>query len=125
MAPGDDVADASAEKRNKALSLLLGMRASDCADMSLTGRLAIIAKLKAARRSEIARGRTGSWLYDVNRHLNLCAALRSEYRSLVVFFSQAPIEAPPHAAQLYVPTEVLASTNASASRASGSEYRNE
>jgi hypothetical protein len=98
VTPGDEVADVSAEKRGKVLSLLLGTPESDCYDQTLAGRLAIIAKLKAARRGEIARGQAGSWLYDVNRHLNLCAALRLEYRALVSFFSQAATDVPPRAA---------------------------
>jgi hypothetical protein len=74
--------------RSKQLSLLLGVREAEAADRSLSGRLKIVAKLKKARRVEIARGRSGSWLYDVNRHLNLCAALRLEYASLVAYFAE-------------------------------------
>jgi hypothetical protein len=72
----------------KALAQLLGIREAEAADKSLCGRLKIIAKLKAARKVEIARGRTGSWLYDVNRHLNLCAALRMEYEALAEYFAE-------------------------------------
>ncbi len=78
----------TAAMRSKQLALLLGVREAEAADRSLSGRLGIIAKLKAARRVEIARGRSGSWLYDVNRHLNLCAALRLEYESLVAYFAE-------------------------------------
>jgi hypothetical protein len=70
------------------LARLLGIRETEAADKSLTGRLKIVAKLKAARKVEIARGRSGSWLYDVNRHLNLCTALRLEYESLAEYFAQ-------------------------------------
>jgi hypothetical protein len=73
--------------QRKELAQLLGIRETDAADRSLSGRLKIITKLKAARRVEIARGRSGSWLYDVNRHLNLCAALRLEYESLAAYFA--------------------------------------
>ncbi|MBT3069656.1 hypothetical protein KKP04_02065 [Rhodomicrobium sp. Az07] len=69
-------------KRRKALAYLLGIGETEAGDSSLEGRLSIIAKLKAARRTEIARGQAGSWLYDVNRHLNICAALRREYEAL-------------------------------------------
>ena len=69
----------AAGARSKELAQLLGIREAQTADRSLSGRLKVIAKLKAARRVEIARGRSGSWLYDVNRHLNLCTALRLEY----------------------------------------------
>ncbi len=74
--------------RRRELAQLLGIREAEVADRSLSGRLKIIAKLKTARRVEIARGRAGSWLYDVNRHLNLCAALRQEYDSLTAYFAE-------------------------------------
>ena len=78
----------TAGAQRKELAQLLGIRETDVADRSLSGRLKIITKLKAARRVEIARGRSGSWLYDVNRHLNLCAALRLEYESLAAYFAE-------------------------------------
>jgi hypothetical protein len=74
--------------RCKELAQLLGIRGDEAADLSLSGRLRIIAKLKAARRVEIARGRAGSWLYDVNRHLNLCTVLRLEYEALADYFAK-------------------------------------
>jgi hypothetical protein len=76
-------------KRCKELALLLGISEAQAADRSLSARLKIIAKLKAARRVEIARGRAGSWLYDVNRHLNLCAALRQEYEALIAYLAKS------------------------------------
>ncbi len=79
--------------RCKELAQLLGIRGEEAADLSLNGRLRIIAKLKAARRVEIARGRSGSWLYDVNRHLNLCAALRLEYEALMEYFAEGSAQA--------------------------------
>jgi len=42
---------------------------------------------------EIARGRSGSWLYDVNRHLNLCASLREEYEALAEYFAEGARDA--------------------------------
>jgi len=80
--------DAAQDKRCKELAALLGIREAQARDRSLSGRLRIIAKLKAARCVEIARGRSGSWLYDVNRHLTLCAALRQEYDALAAFFAE-------------------------------------
>ena len=80
--------DTTQTKRGKELAQLLGIHEAEAADLSLSGRLKIIARLKAARRVEIARGRAGSWLYDVNRHLNLCAALRQEYEVLATFFAE-------------------------------------
>ncbi len=73
---------AAAEKRCIGLVHLLGIEEEDARDTTIRGRLSIIAKLKAARRAEIARGQTGSWLYDVNRHLSICACLRKEYEAL-------------------------------------------
>lgn len=82
MASKHDALAVAAERRCKGLVQLLGIGEREAADASIKGRLAIIAKLKAAKRSEIARGQTGSWLYDVNRHLTICAALRKEYEAL-------------------------------------------
>jgi hypothetical protein len=76
---------AAQDKRGKMLAQLLGMHETEFDGLSLSGRLKVIAKLKAARRVEIARGRAGSWLYDLNRHLNLCAALRQEYQAVAAF----------------------------------------
>jgi hypothetical protein len=74
--------------RGKELAHLLGIPEVQAADLSLSGRLKIIARLKAARRVEVARGRAGSWLYDVNRHLSLCAALRQEYEALTALLAE-------------------------------------
>jgi hypothetical protein len=76
-------------KRAKELAQLLGIHETEAADRSLSNRLKLIAKLKAARHVEIARGRAGSWLYDVNRHLNLCAALRQESEVLASSFAES------------------------------------
>jgi hypothetical protein len=82
-----DKKGAALERRCRELAQLLGIRDAEVRDGSLPGRLKLIAKLKAAKRVEIERGRTGSWLYDVNRHLNLCAALREEYAALAAYFA--------------------------------------
>ena len=78
----DEAWAVAAEKRCRGLVHLLGIGDLEAGDTSIKGRLSIIAKLKAARRSEISRGQTGSWLYDVNRHLSICACLRREYEAL-------------------------------------------
>ncbi len=57
--------DPASDKRSEELMHLLGIREAEAGDRTLSGRLKIIGKLKAARRVEIARGRAGSWLYDV------------------------------------------------------------
>ncbi len=87
MAGNQENIDRAWDKRSKELAQLLGILEAEARDRNLSGRLTIIAKLGAARRVEIARGRAGSWLYDVNRHLNLCAALRRECEALVVDFA--------------------------------------
>ena len=78
----DEALHAAREKRCKGLMALLGIGEAEASDTTIKGRLAIIAKLKAAKRAEIARGQNGSWLYDVNRHLSICAVLRKEYERL-------------------------------------------
>ena len=78
----DEARAAAAAKRCKGLVRLLGIEEAEAGDTSIKGRLSIIAKLKAAKRAEIGRGQTGSWLYDVNRHLSICACLRKEYEAL-------------------------------------------
>ena len=82
MGIGNETWAAAADKRCKGLVHLLGIEEDEAGDTTIKGRLSIIAKLKAARRAEIARGQTGSWLYDVNRHLSICACLRKEYEAL-------------------------------------------
>ncbi len=82
MSVTDEAAHAAREKRCKGLMALLGIGEAEAGDTTIKGRLVIIAKLKAAKRAEIARGHTGSWLYDVNRHLSICAVLRKEYEAL-------------------------------------------
>ncbi len=82
MSNEDEASAAAAEKRCKGLVHLLGITDDQAGDTTIKGRLAIIAKLKAAKRAEISRGQTGSWLYDVNRHLTICTCLRKEYESL-------------------------------------------
>ena len=82
MGISDEAWAVAAEKRCKGLVHLLGIGDLEAGDTSIKGRLSVIAKLKAAKRSEITRGQTGSWLYDVNRHLSICACLRREYEAL-------------------------------------------
>ena len=65
----DEAWAAAAAKRCKGLIHLLGIEEGEAGDTSIKGRLTVIGKLKAAKRAEIGRGQTGSWLYDVNRHL--------------------------------------------------------
>ncbi|MGO9171985.1 MAG: hypothetical protein ACLP7P_08485 [Rhodomicrobium sp.] len=76
--------------RSKDLAPLLGIPDAEAADYSLKGRLNIILTLHAAKRVEVKRGRDGVWLYDVNRHLNLSAALTEEIEQLTAWLKCAP-----------------------------------
>lgn len=88
LAAFDDEPNAAREKKHlKAVGHLLGIPEEEAGDRSLTGRLALISQLRAARQAEIARGQAKSWLYDLNRHLNICAALRTEYEALTSFLA--------------------------------------
>ena len=69
-------------KRCKESAQVLGARQVEVDDSTIPGRLKIIARLKKARKTECERGKAGSWLYDVNRHLNICALLQKEYNAL-------------------------------------------
>lgn len=74
--------------RPRNLGQLLGIPDAEAKDYSFSGRVHIIIKLKAARSREVARGQANSWLYDINRHLSLCAALRIECEALADFLLQ-------------------------------------
>jgi hypothetical protein len=87
----------------KGAHALLGIREAEAPDRSLAGQLKIVSKLKASRREEIRRCRAEPCLYEVNRHLNLCAALRQEYQALAAYFAERTGEKPrrkPSAARL-------------------------
>ena len=88
-------APAEAGKRCRGLVHLLGIGEEEAGDTSIRGRLSIIEKLKMAKRAEISRGQTGSWLYDVNRHLNICAFLRQECEALERLLSDCERKQPP------------------------------
>lgn len=74
--------------RSRTIARVLGITEADAADTSLGGRLKTIARLKVAKRVEITRGRMQSWLYDVNRHLNLAALLDQEAANLMADLAQ-------------------------------------
>ncbi len=82
-----DASNLARDRRSKNLGRLLGIHDREAADTSVSGRLSVIAKLKAAKRAEISRGQAGSWLYDVNRHLSICTYLRKEYEALEQFLA--------------------------------------
>ena len=60
------------------LARLLGIR-FDLALRAVNGnpeaRAEILARAISAKKVEIFRGQTGNWLYDANRHINLCLAI--------------------------------------------------
>jgi len=62
----------------RGLARLLGIKCAVAADMKYENRLDIMNRLAAAWRTEVARGKARHYLYDVNRHINLAAALERE-----------------------------------------------
>jgi hypothetical protein len=75
-------------KNKSMLARVLGIPEAEAADSSLDGRLRTVARLKAAKRVEIARGKAQSWLYDVNRHINLCILLDQKEAALMADLAQ-------------------------------------
>lgn len=65
-------------QRQKDLPRLLPLWPQELADASLPGRLAILAKLRRALRTERQRGIAGHWAYDLARHDALLRAYRHE-----------------------------------------------
>lgn len=64
--------------RNHELPRLLALWPHEIADLSLTGRDSLIAKLKRALREERRRGLAGHWTYDLVRHAGLRRAWQHE-----------------------------------------------
>jgi hypothetical protein len=54
----------------------------EIADVSPSGRRAILRRLARALRSERNRGRAGHWTYDLNRHIALAQAYTAERTAL-------------------------------------------
>jgi hypothetical protein len=61
---------------------LLKIKPEQAQERSLIARLDIASKLAIALRVERTRGKSGHYLYDVNRHINLIQALRVELKGL-------------------------------------------
>lgn len=74
--------------RSRTIARVLGIIEADAADTSLSGRFRTVARLQAAKRVEIARGRAQCWFYDVNRHLNLSVLLEQEMAALMADLAQ-------------------------------------
>lgn len=60
------------------LPALIGLWPSELQDFSAAGTAKILALLRKALRSERARGRSGHWTYDLNKHLALAESLKAE-----------------------------------------------
>lgn len=60
------------------LKRLLPFSESELRDYSRQSKQKIMARLRAALRRERVQGRAGHWAYDLNRHIALSQALRSE-----------------------------------------------
>jgi hypothetical protein len=80
----------------KELSSYIGVPLDEASSPTLDGRIAIIKKLCAAKETEVERGRNGHWLYDMNRHLNLCASLSLEYEALSKYLAENHMAAHHH-----------------------------
>jgi hypothetical protein len=69
-------------QRQKDLPRLLALWPHEIKDETATGTRKIIARLRCALRAERQRGRAGHWSYDLDRHLGLVKAYKSEVAAL-------------------------------------------
>ncbi len=60
----------------------LAIKIEDALDQSIGNRLGILRKLNAALDVERERGKSRSWLYDVNRHVNIALLWEHELVTL-------------------------------------------
>jgi hypothetical protein len=68
--------------RAQHLSRVLPVGPDEIADISASGRRAILKRLARALRAERNRGRAGHWTYDLNRHIALAQAYAAESAAL-------------------------------------------
>ena len=83
--PATDTAianDAARRKRIDTLVRLLPMWPAEIADLSLSGRARIVARLARALREERRRGKAGHWAYNLARHAQLGSVWRQERAAL-------------------------------------------
>ncbi len=66
--------------RTRHLPRVIPVAPEEIADLSASGRTAILRKLARALRAERNRGRSGHWTYDLNRHIALRQAYAAERR---------------------------------------------
>jgi hypothetical protein len=69
-------------QRLRDLPKLLPLWPDEISDETVEGARKLIAKLKRALRAERRRGRAGHWSYDLDRHLRLVRAHKSEMTRL-------------------------------------------
>ncbi len=69
-------------QRQRDLPCLLPLWPHEIRDETEAGAHVIIAKLRCALRAERQRGRTGHWSYNLDRHLGLLQAYKSEVARL-------------------------------------------
>ncbi len=74
--------DRTGRERMDTLVRLLPMWPTEIADLSLSGRRHIVARLARALREERRRGTAGHWAYDLARHAQLGAVWRQESADL-------------------------------------------
>lgn len=69
--------------RKRDLPRLVPLWPAEIDDVSTTGRLRLLGKLRKALRAERQRGVAGSWCYDLARHRHLLTAYRAEVAAVV------------------------------------------
>lgn len=79
-----------AYSRMEQLPGLIGLWPRELEDYSHPGTMKIAALLRKALRRERMRGRSGHWTYDLNRHMRLVEALKSERARLKVLERALP-----------------------------------
>lgn len=79
-AAAEDVVRAGVEAwvRERMLPRLVPIGPDEIADVSRSGRLAVLRRLIGALRGERARGRSGHWSYSLDRHIGLMQAVAAE-----------------------------------------------
>ena len=83
--PATDTAIANEDARRKRLDTLvrlLPVWPAEIADVSLSGRTRIVARLARALREERRRGKAGHWAYNLARHAQLGSVWRQERAAL-------------------------------------------
>lgn len=69
-------------ERARHLKRLIPIGPRELADRSIAGQDYIVRRLLRSLRGERTRGKAGHWSYDLNRHIGLVRALRTERATL-------------------------------------------